>query len=50
MPAAVAVSGRARAVSLWPNLVERLGFGTDRQMAAAWHPCQRPCPDLTPRP
>jgi hypothetical protein len=36
MPAAVAVSGRARVVSAWLNLVERLGCGTDDQLAAAW--------------
>jgi hypothetical protein len=43
MPATVAVSGRARAVSPWLNLVvERLGCGADDQVAAAWHPPQRP--------
>jgi hypothetical protein len=42
MPAAVAVRGRARAGSSWLNLVERLGFGADDQLAAAWHPSQRP--------
>jgi hypothetical protein len=36
MPAAaVAVNGHARAVSSWLNLVERLGFGADDQLAAA---------------
>jgi hypothetical protein len=43
MPAAaVAVSGRAGAVSSRPNLVERLVAGADDQTAAAWHPS--PCP------
>jgi hypothetical protein len=43
MPAAaVAVSGGARAVWSWLNLVERLGFGADDQLAAAWQPSQRP--------
>jgi hypothetical protein len=43
MPAAaVAVSGHGRAVSSWLNLVERLGVGADDQLAAAWHPSQRP--------
>jgi len=43
MPAAaVAVSGRARVVSSWLNLVERLVFGAGDQLAAAWHPSQRP--------
>jgi hypothetical protein len=42
MPAAAfAVRGRARAVWSWLNLVERLGFGADDQLAAAWHPSQR---------
>ena len=42
MPAAFAVSGPARAVSSWLNLVERFAFGADDQMAAASHPSQRP--------
>jgi len=43
MPAAAfAVSGHARAVSLWLNLVERLVVGADDQLAAAWHPSRRP--------
>jgi hypothetical protein len=37
MPAAVAaVSGHAQAGSSWLNLGERLGFGADDQLAAAW--------------
>jgi hypothetical protein len=40
--AAFAVSGCGRAVSSWLNLVERLGFGPDDQLAPAWHPSQRP--------
>jgi hypothetical protein len=32
--AAVAVSGRAHAVSSWLNLMERLVFGTDDQLDA----------------
>jgi hypothetical protein len=43
MPAAAfAVSGRARVVSSWLNLGERLGVGADDQPAAAWHPSQCP--------
>jgi hypothetical protein len=40
--AAFAVSGHARAVSSWLNLVERLVVEADDQLAAAWHPSQRP--------
>jgi hypothetical protein len=43
MPAtAVAVSGRARAVSAWLNLVARLVVGADDQLTDAWQPSQRP--------
>ena len=42
MPAAFAVCGHAHAVSSWLNLVERLVVGADDQLAAAWHPSQRP--------
>jgi hypothetical protein len=37
-----AVSGHARAVASWLNLVERLVVGADDQLAAAWHSSQRP--------
>jgi hypothetical protein len=39
MPVAIAVSGRARAVSSWLNLVVRLVVRADHdQVATAWHP------------
>jgi hypothetical protein len=38
MPAAVAVSGRARAVSSWPNLVERLVVGADEEIGCGVAP------------